>query len=175
MIHRPIVIRIPKPTTSLIKFALDKCKLVIAQHKIVLIVNTDDFVSAQHKILGMVKADWPHISIVFTGPSIGSKKLMALFKSGLDDYFLSGSDKFYLELAIIKIRLKIMSKKFDPFEYNLTQREAQVLSFLVDGHTSKDIANLIHLSPATIKVHKSRLMQKLNASTLPDLVRITEA
>lgn len=175
MMHRPIVIRIPKPTTSLIQFALDKCKLVIAQHKIILVVNTEGFASRQHRILTMIKADWPHISIVFTGPSIGSKKLMTLFKSGLDDYFLSDMDQFYLELAIIKIRLKIMAKKFDPLEHSLTQREAQVLSLLVGGHTSKDIAKLIHLSPATIKVHKSRLMQKLNVSTLPDLVRITEA
>jgi DNA-binding CsgD family transcriptional regulator len=36
---------------------------------------------------------------------------------------------------------------------------------------SKDIASYLQITPATIKVHKPRVMKKLKVNSLPDLVR----
>ena len=54
----------------------------------------------------------------------------------------------------------------------LTLREHEVLTLLVDGKSSKEIAKTLGTSPRTIDVHRARVFQKLQADTLPDLVRL---
>lgn len=54
----------------------------------------------------------------------------------------------------------------------LTNREIIVLRLLVQGLTNRDIARLLIVSHKTISTHKMRLMQKLNAANLVDLVRM---
>ena len=54
----------------------------------------------------------------------------------------------------------------------LTPRQRAVLAGLVDGKPSKVIAAELGLSPKTVDVHRSRLMERLNARSLPDLFRL---
>jgi two-component system, LuxR family, response regulator FixJ len=58
---------------------------------------------------------------------------------------------------------------------SLTQREREVLSLVVEGHTNKEVANVLGVAEATIKIHRSRVMQKMQADSLPDLVRLAQA
>ena len=57
----------------------------------------------------------------------------------------------------------------------LTLREHEVLNLLADGKSSKEIAKILGTSPRTIDVHRARVFQKLQASTLPELVRLVLA
>ena len=57
---------------------------------------------------------------------------------------------------------------------SLTPREREVLPLVVSGLLSKQIAAKIGTTVATIKVHRSQLMKKMGASSLPELVRMTE-
>ena len=43
----------------------------------------------------------------------------------------------------------------------LTEREREVFGLVAAGHSNKEIAGLLHVSDATIKVHVSRLLTKL--------------
>ncbi len=54
----------------------------------------------------------------------------------------------------------------------LSQRELQVLRLLVDGRSAKEIAHQLGLSRTTVDVHRRRIMIKLQAHSLVDLVRI---
>ncbi len=54
----------------------------------------------------------------------------------------------------------------------LSPREAEILVLVVQGHTVKECARLLKISPSTIDNIKSRLMRKLGAHRLADLVRI---
>lgn len=54
----------------------------------------------------------------------------------------------------------------------LTPREREVFELLVIGLSTKAIANKLHASPRTIEVHRSRVFEKLEARSLPDLVRL---
>lgn len=54
----------------------------------------------------------------------------------------------------------------------LTPREAEVLEMLVAGNTNKSIGYLLGASPRTIESHRARVMHKLQAESLPDLVRM---
>jgi FixJ family two-component response regulator len=56
----------------------------------------------------------------------------------------------------------------------LTPREFEVLRFVVMGLLNKQIAAELHTAEKTIKVHRGRVMQKLGATSVPDLVRISQ-
>ena len=54
----------------------------------------------------------------------------------------------------------------------LTDREREVFGMLLDGHSAKAIANILGISPRTIEIHRSRIMEKMEARSLADLLRI---
>jgi diguanylate cyclase (GGDEF)-like protein len=54
----------------------------------------------------------------------------------------------------------------------LTRREREVLDFLVAGKPNKIIAHLLGTSPRTIENHRARIMDKMEAESLPELVRM---
>lgn len=57
--------------------------------------------------------------------------------------------------------------------YNtLTKREKEVCRLLINGLLSKQIAKKLEISNATVKVHKSRVMEKLKVNSLQNLVKI---
>lgn len=53
----------------------------------------------------------------------------------------------------------------------LTSREREVMHLVVEGQANKEIAFDLGLSPRTVEIHRSRVMSKMEASSLPDLVR----
>jgi len=53
----------------------------------------------------------------------------------------------------------------------LTKRERQVMDLLVDGKQNKVIANELNISVRTVELHRAKVMQKLNAHSLSDVVR----
>jgi len=56
----------------------------------------------------------------------------------------------------------------------LTERERKVMEFVIAGFLNKQTAAQIGVSEVTVKVHRHRLMNKLGAKSLPDLVRMAE-
>lgn len=57
---------------------------------------------------------------------------------------------------------------------SLTPRERQVLTHVVAGRLNKQIAGDLGTVEKTIKVHRSRMMEKLGVRTVADLVRLAE-
>ena len=57
----------------------------------------------------------------------------------------------------------------------LTRRERQVLEGVVAGKQNKVIAAELGLSPKTVESHRSRVMAKVGASSLAELVRLAVA
>ena len=57
---------------------------------------------------------------------------------------------------------------------SLTPREREVMAHVVAGLLNKQIAAKLRMSEVTVKVHRSRVMQKLDVASLPDLVRAAE-
>jgi FixJ family two-component response regulator len=56
----------------------------------------------------------------------------------------------------------------------LTQREREVMELVVTGLINKEIASQLRLSEVTVKIHRSRVMQKMEAASLADLVRMAD-
>ena len=57
---------------------------------------------------------------------------------------------------------------------SLTARERDVLGHLVNGLHNKEVARNLGISPRTVEVHKARIMAKLEARNLADLIRIAQ-
>lgn len=54
----------------------------------------------------------------------------------------------------------------------LSPREAQVLTLVVSGLMNKQVAVELGISPITVQIHRRRVMQKMQASSFAELVRI---
>ncbi|MCI0755802.1 response regulator transcription factor [Teichococcus vastitatis] len=57
---------------------------------------------------------------------------------------------------------------------SLTEREREVMAAAIGGLMNKQIAGELGISEITAKVHKRHVMEKMNARSLPDLVRMAE-
>lgn len=54
----------------------------------------------------------------------------------------------------------------------LTPRERQIMQHLVEGRQHREIAELLDISPRTVEVYKSRMMEKLGARSLADVIHM---
>jgi two-component system response regulator FixJ len=57
----------------------------------------------------------------------------------------------------------------------LTPRELEVFGHLVNGHQNKVIAYEMGISPRTVEIHRARVMEKLEAHSLSEVVHIAVA
>jgi DNA-binding NarL/FixJ family response regulator len=53
----------------------------------------------------------------------------------------------------------------------LTPRERQVLQYVAEGHTTKDIAAMLHVSVKTVDAHRHNIMDKLNIHSIAELTK----
>ncbi len=54
----------------------------------------------------------------------------------------------------------------------LSERERQVMELTVEGRPNREIATILEISPRTVEVFKARMMEKMQARSLPELVRL---
>jgi FixJ family two-component response regulator len=57
---------------------------------------------------------------------------------------------------------------------SLTPREREVMARVVTGRLNKQVAGDLGVSEITVKVHRSQVMRKMRASSLPDLARMAD-
>ena len=69
------------------------------------------------------------------------------------------------EMALVALRERFAS---------LSPREREIVIQVAQGRLSKQIAGEIGIAEATVKVHRSRAMRKMNARSLPELGRMAD-
>ena len=73
---------------------------------------------------------------------------------------LAGSDIRIEDVAVLRSRLA-----------QLSERERQVMTLVVSGLPNKTIGYDLSISPRTVEVHRANIMSKMQARSLPELVR----
>ena len=84
-----------------------------------------------------------------------------------------GTFRFYFpELEAMTHRDEARREQIAKRMQKLTDREREVMDVLVAGNSNKAIAYLLGASPRTIENHRAKVMEKMQADSLPDLVRM---
>ena len=129
----------------------------------------------------LTKAGIPIPIIFLTGHGNIPMTVRAM-KSGAVEFFTKPPqdqdllDAIHLALAKDRVRrqqeaeIAVLRERRE----SLTPREREVLPLVVSGMLNKQIAAEIGTSETTVKVHRSQLMRKMAADSLPDLVRMAE-
>jgi DNA-binding NarL/FixJ family response regulator len=127
----------------------------------------------------------PTAKIIIVTMHAGADYVRSAFEAGASAYVLKGSAVDELEQAIravlgglsyitplitkelVDVYLSTPSEK----PRGLTPRQREVLQFLAEGRTAKEIANLLHITSRTVEFHKGQILDQLKLKTTADLIK----
>ena len=118
-------------------------------------------------------------STLLSGRALGNAPFVTEFRSGRRHYFcrafLVDAHASNLSHPSIAVLLERGPSGFIPLsqvsqQFNLTQREAEALGYLVQGLSSKEIAKRMSVSPNTVKAFLRLIMIKTGASSRSAIV-----
>jgi DNA-binding NarL/FixJ family response regulator len=127
----------------------------------------------------------PQAKVIIVTMHADAEYVRSAFEAGASAYVLKGSAVDELEQAIravlkghsyitplitkelVDVYLSATSEK----PRNLTPRQREVLQFLAEGWTAKEIANRLNITSRTVEFHKSQIMDHLNLKTTADLIK----
>lgn len=127
--------------------------------------------------------------ILILSMHINKQILNDVLEAGINGYLLKNTDKADI-LNGIRAIMKGQQVFSDPISdlmkesylnksytrpkkshHEITNREQEILKLIVDGFTSKEIAQKLYISPRTVDTHRANLMQKLELNNVAELVR----
>ncbi|WP_209880295.1 LuxR C-terminal-related transcriptional regulator [Azospirillum soli] len=129
-----------------------------------------------------LRAEHPQIRIVILTSDLCTRRLSGALGAGADGYLMKdiapdalmqslklvmmGEKVFPTHLAelLVSGRHEDMGTEVPARRKGLSQREIQILRCLLNGNSNKMIANHLHITEATVKVHLKSLLRKINAS-----------
>lgn len=121
--------------------------------------------------IGRIRALQPDCRIAILSDALDSAQMTACFAAGADGFLLKdvSADTLIGSLRLIALGEKIFPSSLaeyftgeaSPEAMNdLSQREMQILRCLVEGDSNKRIANRLHITEATVKVHLKNILRK---------------
>jgi FixJ family two-component response regulator len=75
-----------------------------------------------------------------------------------------------IERSRLALRLDAEMRALRMRYESLTPRERQVMALVVSGLLNKQVGGELGISEITVKKHRGRMMEKMKAESLPDLV-----
>jgi two-component system response regulator NreC len=83
--------------------------------------------------------------------------------------------KSFFSPAVAKVMLddyvqRLAEKGVDDRYDLLSEREREILQLVAEGHSSKAVAELLSISPATVETHRAHILQKLDVHSTAELV-----
>jgi FixJ family two-component response regulator len=129
----------------------------------------------------LVKADYSMPIIFISGHGDVPMTARAM-KKGAVDFLTKPVDRDHLlkvineSLARDRESLKAFSNKTKVRKRlaTLSPREYEVMTFVIVGMLNKQIAYELGIVEDTVKIHRGRMMKKMNAASVPELVRFAD-
>lgn len=127
--------------------------------------------------LNSSQIDLPIIFITAHGDVAAARSAL---KAGASDFLEKPLDDRMLSAAIADALERNARQRNEAAEENeiasriarLTAREREVMENVVEGQPNREIARQLGISPRTVEVYKARMMEKMQAHSLPELVRL---
>lgn len=121
-----------------------------------------------------------HSDEAFITPALHAGARGYLLKDSADTDLIRGvtavaSGKSFFSPAAAKVMLddylRHLAKKgiVDRYEA-LSEREREIFQLIAEGHSNKDIADLLSISVATVETHRAHILQKLDVHNTAELV-----
>ena len=131
-------------------------------------------------VLARIRAEFPEARIIMLTTFEGDVQIQRALEAGARGYLLKNMPPSELLQVIRQVH---SGKKRIPAEIaaqlaehmsddNLTVREIEVLQQVAGGNRNRDIANLLHISEETVKVHIKHIMDKLGAKDRTQAIAI---
>ena len=139
-------------------------------------------------VLKDVKRELPETRILLLTIHESDQYVLEAFEAGADGYCIKDSSRQELMLAIDSvlqgktyISPGISDQVMEGFLSNrkrlkektswdtVTQREREVLKLLAEGHSNKEIGELLHISVKTVEKHRANLIDKLDLHNVAQL------
>jgi two-component system response regulator FixJ len=133
-------------------------------------------VELQAELLGI---GWRTPIIFISGESLPAQIVLAM-KQGAADFLLK---PFSMDALLRAINSGLERDRADQSELNhsltvqqklklLTPREKEVCCEMVSGRSNKEIAHASNSAPSTVKLHRARILKKMQVESLGDLIAL---
>jgi two-component system response regulator NreC len=136
-----------------------------------------------------IRAELPETQVVMLSMHSDEAYVLRALKAGAKAYLLKDSaeadlarairaataGKSFFSPAVGQVLLQDYMRRLertggeDSYDL-LSPREREILQLVAEGHSSKEIANVLHLSVYTVETHRANLMQKLSLRSVPELI-----
>ena len=129
----------------------------------------------------------PDAKVIMLSMYDSEEYVVRSMRSGARGYLVKNMAPVELELAIRKVaaggvylspaigdamRLQLLRQAPGAESIDiLSSRQREILQAIAEGRSTKEIADMLSISPKTVETHRSQLMQKLDIRDVPGLVR----
>jgi DNA-binding NarL/FixJ family response regulator len=135
-----------------------------------------------------VVSEHPNVRVIMLSMHADEEYVLQALRAGAAGYLLKDSDAAELELAITAVvrgetylspqvskhviadYLRLVGDETGSHE-QLTPRQREVLQLIAEGHTTKQIAQILGVSERTAMTHRAQLMERLDIHDIAGLVR----
>ena len=135
-----------------------------------------------------VSKEFPNVKVIMLSMHAGEEYVMQALRAGASGYLLKDAATSELELAVRAVARgetyltpTISKRVIDDYLMRttgthgpvdqLTRRQREILQLVAKGYTSKEMAQMLNLSPKTIETHRTQLMKQLDIHDVAGLVR----
>jgi len=129
------------------------------------------------KRIALERHDMPIIFITALGDVLMTVRAMKagaqefLIKPVNDDVLLTAIREA-LERSRVALSREVKLEALRECYASLSGRERQVFSLVVSGMSNRQVGNELGITEATVKTHRGRVMEKMKADSIPDLVKM---
>jgi FixJ family two-component response regulator len=118
------------------------------------------------------------LPIIFLAGCIDVPMAVRAMKAGAAEFLIKPFDEKVLLTALFQafersseaLRYEAEIRTLRDRYLSLTRREREVMSLVVSGRLNKQVGSELGISEITVKAHRGNLMQKMHATSLPELV-----
>ena len=132
----------------------------------------------------------PHVHVVILSMHVNEEYVLQALHAGASGYVLKDASPDELAIAlesavrgetylsppvshkVVAYVRRVGTEEIESPLERLTPRQREVLQLVVEGHTSREIGQILDISVKTVESHRAEMMRRLDVHSIADLVRV---